>query len=179
MSVVQFDMDGVLANFGAGYDEECVHLGVPAPGPEAPWDAKWDKTVWKAIKQSPSFWFGLSPLVSMHAFARINRLETVYFVTARPGFRTKWQSERWLASVGIYNPTVIVTPRKGEFARAAGVTHAIDDKAGNAVYTAYESPETKSFLLDAPYNQFDHTVLGTKVIRIAAVEEFLDAIEVC
>ena len=78
---------------------------------------------------------------------------------------------------GVENPAVIISGKKGEFAKVVGATHAIDDKAGNAVYLQYESPKKKSYLLDASYNQFDQKVLGTKVVRVATVDEFLDAVE--
>ncbi len=182
-TVVQFDMDGVLADFSSGYDRVCALLGVPAPGPDAPWDAKWDAKVWGFIRTSRDFWRELDPLVGLETLARVGDLRyqrgiaAVYFVTNRPGTEVKRQTERWLELHGVYAPTVILSGRKGEFARAAGVTHAIDDKAGNAVYTAYESPETASYLIDRPYNAFDPAVLGSKVKRISTVEAFLDDVE--
>jgi len=59
-----------------------------------------------------------------------------------------------------------------------GATHALDDKAGNALAIQYMAPGTKSYLLDAPYNQFDHEVVGSKVIRVKTVDTFLDDLEV-
>jgi hypothetical protein len=176
--IVQFDVDGVLADFGTGYDRLCRMLGLIPPGPEAPWDAKWDTDVWANIRSSVDFWMNLPALVPDAIFARIQRIaEPVYFVTARPGTRTKWQTEEWLKDRGVYEPTVIVTGKKAEFAHAVGVTHAIDDKAGNAVAIQYMAPRTKSYLLDEPYNRFDHSVLGSKVIRVKQVGEFMAAVE--
>lgn len=176
---VQFDLDGVLADFGRGYRDLAAGLGSPVPPADAGWDELWDSRVWAEIRRSTNFWAKLWPLVGPATLGRIStiaREHDVYFVTSRPGVDTKWQSEVWLERWGVLRPTVIVSSRKGEFAHAAGITHAIDDKAGNAVFTAYHSPETASYLLDAPYNRFDQTVLGTKVRRIATVEEFLEAL---
>ncbi len=176
--IVQFDVDGVLSDFSTGYDQLCNRLGVPAPGRNAPWDAKWNELVWSEIRSSVDFWLELPSLVSDSVFARIQRIaEPVYFVTARPGTRTKWQTEEWLKDRGVYEPTVVVTGKKAEFAHAAGVTYAIDDKAGNAVAIQYMAPEAKIYLLDAPYNRFDHGALGSKVVRVTSVETFLEAVE--
>ncbi len=176
--IVQFDVDGVLADFSAGYDRLCMKLGVEPPGPDAPWDAKWNPVVWEEIKSSLTFWEQLPALVHDRVFHHITDLVAdVYFVTARPGRRTKWQTERWLFDHEVRDGTVIVTGRKAEFAQAVGVTHAIDDKAGNAVATQYLASKTKSYLLDAPYNRWDQSILGTKVIRVNTVEEFLSQVE--
>lgn len=180
MSVVQFDVDGVLADFSSAYDRTCAQLGIPAPGPDAPWDSKWNERVWDVIRTSLTWYATMPSLVTDVVFRRIHYLGAdhhVYFVTHRGGLDAKQQTEAWLEWRGIRRPTVIVTGKKGEFARCVGATFAIDDKAGNAVYTAYESPKTASYLIDRPYNRFDQTVLGTKVVRIASVEDFLDIVE--
>lgn len=176
--IIQFDVDGVLADFGAGYDALCLKLGLVAPGPDAPWDAKWEREVWTEIKASPYFWKELPPLIDGATFRRIHNLAAdVYFVTARPGRETKWQTEEWLSSFGVKKATVIVSGKKAEFAQAVGVTYSIDDKAGNAVAIQYMSRGTKSYLLDASYNRFDQSVLGTKVKRVLSVAEFLRDVE--
>ncbi len=183
MKVVQFDIDGVLADFSSGYDRVCRTLGLPEPGPDAPWDAKWDAKVWGFIRTSRDFWRELPELIDLRTLARIGDLRyrrdiaAVYFVTARPGTEVKRQTERWLENRAVFAPTVIVSGRKAEFAQAVGVTHAIDDKAGNAVAIQYMAPKTASYLIDRPYNRFDGAVLGSKVRRIATVEEFLDDAE--
>jgi hypothetical protein len=100
----------------------------------------------------------------------------VYFVTARLGKSVKQQTEQWLQTFGITNPTVLVTTSKADAARVVGATHAIDDKAGNAVAIQYMST-AKSYLLDRPYNRFDNSVVGTKIQRVMTVDEFLCDIE--
>lgn len=181
--VVQFDMDGVLADFSEGYDDFCRRFRIDPPGRHAGWDAKWNQIVWDEIKASLTFWRELKPLVSEQTLDRIAALTEVadvYFVTARPGRQTKWQTEEWINDhmCGIDNPSVIVTAKKAEFAQAVGVTHAIDDKAGNAVAVQYMSRGTKSYLLDTSYNRWDMSVLGTKVIRVPSVEAFLNDVEI-
>lgn len=179
MAVVQFDIDGVLANFLAGYRQVQTFLG-QAPTRGNRWDDYWDRDVWNVIKQDSFFWESLPEQATRDEFKRIERMQDqhdIYFVTSRPGLYPKRQTEHWLMSQGISRPTVILTSRKGQFAEAVGVTHSIEDKAGNATYVAYQSPKTQSFLLNRPYNQFDQNVLGSKVVRVDSVSEFLDQVE--
>lgn len=180
--VIQFDVDGVLANFTEGYNRVAAELGRPVlpMGPGRHWDDYTDADVWKAIKSQPFFWQSLPPLVRPNVFLDIWRLmvdNDVYFVTNRPGMDPKKQTIEWLKGHGILEPTVIVSSRKGDVAEALGVTHAIDDKAGNAIYTAYAAPACQSFLLNYPHNQFDHAVIGRKVTRVFSVDEFLGIVE--
>ena len=189
---ILFDVDGVLADFVIAYltllrdcvpgceDIEPYHTGL-----QKVWDFSIDKNYihagWVIVKNSNTFWMTLPPLVSPGTFARINALtkkREVYFVTSRSGgHKAQEQTRRWLTEHGVEHPTVIVSKNKGQFARAVDAAALIDDKAGNAVYVAYESPSTTAYLLNRQYNRFDHSVLGSKVRRIRAVDEFLDEIE--
>lgn len=178
-SPVVFDIDGVLADFYAGYWRVCREIGKPEPR-IGNWDDFWDRDVWAVIKKSSDFWLMLPPCVSRNTFKRISLLRDerdVYFATSRPGLHTLWQSTDWLESQLIRRPSVIVTSRKGEFCKVVDAGYLIDDKAGNVVYTAYESPTTTACLLDTVYNQFDQNVLGSKVRRVESVDEFLDLVE--
>lgn len=178
-----FDVDGVLANFIEGFRQtyERVHQrAYTKPFEEIRWDDLWDAKVWEVIKKSSGWWTLLQPIPEPRVFKRINALQNtheVYFVTARPGLAVKQQTETWLRLQGIEDPTVILSSKKGETAAVLGASFSIEDKAGNAVYIAYQSPGTKSFLVDRPYNQFDHEMLGSKVVRIKEIEQFLAAIE--
>jgi phosphoglycolate phosphatase-like HAD superfamily hydrolase len=178
-SPVVFDIDGVLADFYKGYWRVCRELGKPEPR-VGNWNDFWDDDVWKVIRASQDFWQMLVPRVSRDVFKRIRALRDereVYFATSRPGQHAHWQTVDWLTANMIPHPAVIVTPKKGRFCDVVSAGFMIDDKAGNCVYTSYESPRTAAFLLDAPYNQFDRDVIGSKVRRVDSVEEFLDIIE--
>lgn len=178
-TIVQFDMDGVLSDFHAGYHQLQRQLG-QEPADRENWNNFLNDRVWEHIDMSRNFWYNLPPLVSSEVFERIDRLQEhvpIYFVTARPGLDVKRQTEDWLVKRKVTLPTVICTSKKGYFARAVGVSHSIEDKAGNAVYISYESPATKSYLINCAWNQFDGSILGSKVIRVDKVEQFLDDVE--
>jgi len=179
--VVQFDVDGVLADFDLGYRTLYQELygGDLLPRPTR-WNQSNDHHVWLEIKKRPYFWASLEPLASeseLHAIERLKFLAAdVYFVTHRMGYDPKGQTEFWLRQYGISNPTVIVSGLKAEVARGIGATHCIDDKFGNAYMVSCHSRETKSYLLDAPYNQVDHEIVGGSVTRVSSVLKFLEEV---
>lgn len=177
--IIQFDVDGVLADFDLGYRLAFrERYGILKERPQR-WDESTDSNVWADIKASRNFWTSLVPLCRREVFRDINMLiglgHPVYFVTARVGFEPKRQTEEWLHAQGIDRPTVVVANLKAVFAEAAGTTHSIDDKFGNA-YVVSLLKGVKSYLLDAPYNQVDQGVVGGRVRRIAVVEDFLKAV---
>lgn len=179
--VVQFDVDGVLADFDLGYRTLHQELfgGDLLPRPTR-WNQSNDHHVWLEIKGRPYFWSSLAPLATVDelmAIERIKRLSAdVYFVTHRMGMDPKGQTEFWLRQYGITNPTVIVSGLKAEIARGLGATHCLEDKFGNAYMVSCHSRETKSYLLDAPYNQVDHEIVGGSVIRVPSVTAFLEEV---
>lgn len=182
MKTIMFDVDGVLAGFLGGYARlwTTVHQRPFDYNSHTTWDDYWDKNVWGEIRRSSTFWLTLEGLVDVLVWSRIDTLirhHNTYFVTNRVGPNPKQQTEQWLRRHVSSSPTVVVTGKKGEFARAVGADYAIDDKAGNAVFMQYHSPKTKSYLLDTPFNRFDHAVLGAKVVRVATVDTFLDQVE--
>ena len=189
--VLMFDVDGVLAHFTLGYTKLLNSIAKSGPiltndqVEEWDFDARlWPANVvrgaWEYIKQSDSFWYDLETLASSEDLLRVGSLQAqhdVYFTTSRPGKSSKIQTEMWLQKYNVFNPTVIVTNKKGEVAKVLGADYAIDDKAGNAIVIPYFSPKTRSYLLGAKYNQFDHAVVGAKVRRVSKLSDYLDAIE--
>lgn len=184
--VVMFDVDGVLADFIAGFTKLGHELMPNLITPRTTLETKvWraepgDEKVWAAAVKSRSFWYDMPALVSddeCKSIAAIADEFDTYFVTARIGLEAKRQTERWLDDlIGVSKPTVVISPRKGEVAAALFATHAVDDKAGNAVIISWLSRGTKSFVLDRQHNQFDRAVIGGSVTRIKTVSEFVDAV---
>ena len=179
-----FDVDGVLANFRHGYNKVCAErFGTPMEYEVVQWDTnppgltrEQEATAWLHIQKTPAWWVSLDPLISQDTFHKIDELvdyHDVYFVTNRYGPFVKRQTEDWLKHFGIWRPTVIISKDKGDVAHALRADVLIDDKAGNVVAVQYLSRKTKPFILDAPYNRWDSTVVGTKVVRVSSVEEFL------
>lgn len=191
---VMFDVDGVLADFCLGFSSlGNARFGTPISNTRSQqsWDAIGAMTpaqhaiLWGWVEQHPEWWAQLFPLVDKQERDAIYQLATsvryeVYFVTNRGIGKqrgAKYYTEEWLRKTfGIPYPTVVLSGAKGEVAKALSVHYAIDDKAGNAVYTQYHSPVTKSHLLDRPYNRFDGEILGTKVTRVPSVSAFLNII---
>jgi 5'(3')-deoxyribonucleotidase len=185
--IIQFDVDGVLANFMAGFVELSHCFYKKRPELIASWD--WDKgylsfkermEIWESINNSPSFWFTLPCLLNQaekDALLLLAEKHTVYFVTnrQRKGIRVKQQTEDWLrCNVGIENPTVILTKFKGDTAKAIGADYAIDDKPENAWCMSWLSPDTKSYLLNKPYNQYNDASIGShKITRVGSVGDFI------
>lgn len=189
--VVICDVDGVLAEWTEAFTALAATMGM-GNRIITTHDAKyWDDlgglnagqidSVWRHIKESTGFWRGLKPLASKEEFERIQNLRyqrDVYFVTSRVGVNVKVQTEEWLIERGIYDPTVVISAKKGEIAVGLDARWAIDDKASNAVFIKHASPETASYLLSRPYNAgFDPVEFGSKVRRIGSLAEFLNIVE--
>jgi hypothetical protein len=158
-----FDMDGVLADFGAAYREVELRLFGPAEparigNPEEVGDAeKPDGTpvparrrrdaVWAAIRDTPDFWQALAPIEKdavrrIHALTLQHRWE-VFFITQRPatdGDTVQRQTQRWLVAQGFDLPSVLVIngPR-GAAAGALSLDYHVDDSPTNCVDVKSES----------------------------------------
>ncbi len=189
-NIILFDIDGVLADFILGYTKLGMKMGFLNHAWSTLSQREWDmpeipkmqqSAIWEKIKQDSWFWTELEPLQDKNTFEEINDLEclgsAVYFVTSRPGVNVKNQTELWLKERGILRPTVLISSLKGQIASGLKATHLIDDKAGNCVYVAYESPRTQVYLLDREYNRFDPSVIGRKVMRIPDIKTFLEAVK--
>lgn len=188
--IIQWDVDGVLANFDRAYHalaNEMFGLSIPLEHPPT-WDWLEDTIgsdrvgrIWNHIKQDGSFWSELPLQCSAKEIARVAALDeehTNYFVTSRVGKNPKIQTEYWLEKHGIVDPTVIVSSRKADAANALKAHYTIDDKAGNVLAVYYNSPpERHVYVYDTPYNQFDSRVVGSRVRRVNTVSAFLDDIE--
>lgn len=176
---IMFDVDGVLADFVLGYTILAKKMGIMDTATNTHQQLEWDSLdndkVWDKINNAlPNFFETLKPLIPLETFNSIRMLSwnnDIYFVTSRKATDAKHQTEVWLSSWGITNPTVIISKYKGDFARAVGIDYSIEDKLENAYCIGILSPTTKSYLIDRPYNA---SVIHTKkVIRIDTVDEYI------
>jgi phosphoglycolate phosphatase-like HAD superfamily hydrolase len=179
--VIMLDIDGVLADFSEGYRSIERKRGLPETF-AVKWDDMSNKEVWNEIKNSATFWMELQPtqeFIKSPALWQVlnDRSYDVYFTSSRVGVDVRRQTQYWLRSFGIRYPGVIISSRKGEVAKAIKATHCLDDKAGNALAVSWMAPGCKSYLLNTPYNQFDHEVIGGKVSRVDSVAEFIQLVD--
>lgn len=166
MSKVMFDVDGVLADFVAGFTE--------LAGCQPPWgtrtnDAAWSmkdridpavvEATWEKLKDDPYWWASLPALISADVFGEIDALHRkheIIFVTARVSYHNaQAQTVEWLGGHRICTPSVIVSAKKGEIAAAWGADYHIDDKPENAacVHWMADRKPCKSFLLVHPFTK--------------------------
>lgn len=164
------DLDGVVADFNtAMYSLVPEVTGRDLFGPGDPEPPSWSRhmrevgyttkevdAVWKAVATDRSFWLSFEPLPGLddlNAALPDHLDDEFYFITARIGETTKEQTERWLFErTGLFNPTVIRSKKKGAIANGLALDAFIDDKLAYALDVRVESPTTRVYLLDRPYN---------------------------
>lgn len=192
---IGFDVDGVLANFNQDYVEltrvltkrdlfppewmEPTNIAPPTwyyPQSFGYTNEECDK-VFEVIAASDRFWRDLQPyegvVENMNKFYMQHACDNdVYFITNRAGKGAKWQTEAWLCeALGWTDCTVLVSSAKGLCAKALKLDVYLDDKWENALDVAKESPATRNYLLNQPYNVGFGTNLGVE--RVNTLEEFL------
>lgn len=188
---IGFDIDGVLANFPPAYEKLFVEVTgenrfAPFTPDEGPVSWNWPSDaygytsaqtseVWRRIKASKTFWYELETMPAFSLFRDwFMFLEgaELYFVTARPGTQTKWQTELWFQKHLNFRPTVLISEEKGMVCRALNLDYYVDDKAENIVDVGVKSPNTKAYLLDRAYNRH----MNPGGVRLANLAEFLQVL---
>lgn len=181
------DMDGVVANFNASFIPRMIaNAGKDLFGPE------FIPTVWDypllvgytveemtaalaEIEQDPTFWRSLECYHGEQVIKALDTLSTaqargeheVYFITNRMGKLVKWQTERWLKSHGMSDPTVLLTKNKGLAAAALDLDAYIDDKLENIVDVLHHTGITcMPFLCDRPWNQTPRDIIQEHEIPV-------------
>ena len=191
---IVFDLDGVLADFVLGFTTLANQLyGTPvySTSQQKEWQRfdglnpeQVDK-VWKTIDTLPTFWTDLQPLIDKPTCMQIHLLthdHDVYFVTSRsPAGNAKRQAEEWLRRhICLYtSPTVVMTKEKGEFCKIAKIDALLEDRPKSALWVLYQSPKTRVFLLDQPYNRLGPEAWAavdekSRIRRVQTVEQFLN-----
>lgn len=172
MTRLGLDVDGVLANFNAGFVQVLRAVSGRALCPDDYDPVVWDwpqhvgytdeevSEAWEAVKAVTAFWSQLPPLPGaldflgkVQAWTQASPTRELYFITARPGNYVKQQSEWWLRRAGITNPTVLVTGDKAGACAALRLTHYVDDCFKNFSNFPVACPQTRAILRLATYNE--------------------------
>lgn len=167
---VGLDVDGVLADFIAAYRQAWVTAaGVDLFPSDADRPPVWDfpehygydpalsGPIWAAITTSPTFWRTLAPLAGAPRF--LGRMQEwarhgLYFITDRKGPEVEEQTRAWLTEAcGCAEGMVVIARDKGAACARLEIAHYIDDRADNIASVCAQSPETRVYLFDMPYNR--------------------------
>jgi hypothetical protein len=184
---IGIDIDGVLARFDgkfakllveeSGEDKINGALDVDHP-PTWDWPEYYGyhpqhiRAAWRRVENSGDFWTTLPALTNAKVLAESMpwAVHAVYFITNRPGYNPKQQTERWLReNLKIEVPTVLISARKGTSAAALELDVYVDDKGENILDVERESPKTRAYLIDRPYNE--HVKVQRRVSGLKSVFE--------
>lgn len=185
---VVFDIDGVLADFSAHFTKTAGRVtGKPLPITRTVDHEEWsvfpglapeDVTkTWAYIANNPVFWIDLPTLLGKDDLEHMKSLgpHNVYFATSRKTPGALAASKEWIyANLGIVQPSVVVTHRKGEFCKVVDATYFIDDKSENVDCAIWMTDgKTKSYVIDRPYNRGPMSPHSAKAKRAGSVRAFL------
>lgn len=184
----------MLADFNTGYIERVIavtgkDLFPPRPFAIPTWNypehygytSEEVSAVWESIKQDRHFWRKLPPYSEtidvVTSLGYMAMQDDVYFITARPGVATKEQTENWLLhyarmTSGYFSPTVLISSRKGDCAKALNLDVYLDDRRENCDDVFDNYPSTQAYILDQPWNQNG----VDRYPRVTSVREFLACI---
>jgi hypothetical protein len=184
---VGLDIDGVLADFRAGFFEVGAQvLGRPRSDSQENLDAISEadaRKIWKIITQTPNWWLGL-PAYEPLEIARLYRLSRdhkweVFFMTTRvptAGDSVQFQTQWWLEEQGFLLPSVVtVYGSRGELANSLRLDLLVDDQVVNCadVIGASKAKAVLMLRTQKPGVQEQATMAG-----IGVVETLAEALEV-
>jgi uncharacterized HAD superfamily protein len=163
------DIDGVLADFVQGL----LSRGFPFPRDYHFSDYK-EEDRKKALKlvNNPDFLFELPPIPEgVHLVHRLNDLGLLgALVTARQP-KAKEATLKWLDKVGLKEIEVKFTSKKWEVANEGEISVFVDDNPTLSNEIVKNSPTSRVYLLNYPYNEKYFTL--PRVLRINRLTEIL------
>lgn len=176
---IGLDIDGVLAGYIDGILERARLKGVPHlfPATRMEWtshhagDQLMYEQIWAEIKDDPSFWLGLRPLVRPEEIP----FEVALYCTARPA--PTRVSKAWLDGHGFPSAKVVTVPygqSKVVPLAEHGIDHFIDDNVTN-YQQINAGGVTVCHLWDTPANR-DYVAPGTRrIFTFGAIKQVLAA----
>jgi len=176
---IAFDIDGILADFDAGWWKVLQHIRrvSPRPLPEiwnwpllAGYTAEEIEQSWQRIGQDAAFWVNLKPLPGCKYLSqmckKLTQRHAVYFITTRAcGPLVKQQTERWLSTHLHISPTVLLAKEKGPLAASLDIEVFVEDALRDMWDIHRWAPSTRIFLLDKPHNRTE-VALPSSIMRV-------------
>lgn len=191
---IGIDVDGCLADFNTDYIAHIVKTTGVDLFPPRPFDIPtWDypayygytkeqtAKAWGLVLEHELFWYSLVPYPGViETLERLSRLRhqghDIYFITNRPGNRSKRQTESWLQSFGYLGPTVLISADKAGCAHVLSLDAYVDDKWENAVGVE-RLGYVNTFLVDRPWNTKYHELQNTQISRVSSVGVMLNKLK--
>ena len=159
---VGFDIDGVLADFRAGFFQVAAQvLGRSLSDPQDDLELFSEadsRKVWKIITQTPNWWLGLAAY-EPREIARLYRLSRahtweVFFMTTRvptAGDSVQFQTQWWLEAQGFFLPSVVtVYGSRGDLANSLRLDLLVDDQMLNCAEVIGASKAKAVLMLRTP-----------------------------
>ena len=186
---IVMDLDGVLADFVSHFTKTAGRITAkPLPVTRTQEHAMWgvfpdlapeDVTkTWAYIASNPTFWTELPSLLGDADLESVKSLvsHNVYFATSRRAPGALNASKEWIyANLGIVQPSVVVTHRKGEFCKVVDANYFIDDKSENVDCSTWMTDgKAKSYVITRPYNSGQHGPHSSKARRVDTVRQFIE-----
>jgi hypothetical protein len=178
---IAFDLDGVLVDFGEGFNKRAVALGYESLD-WSKWNGgNWDvfNAVWEQIKRDERFWVGLP--VTLEGAALRDVIRPSYYITHRS--IPSEVSFEWIIKNGFF-PAPVISVGKDDRLKVGACTELeidimIEDKFEN--WEAINSnTSTICFLINKPYNQdapktpFEHLRTPSLDTALACIEVIKD-----
>lgn len=141
------------------------------------WTEKEAERVFKWMKHTPDFWTTLDALPQVSRIRKLESKTNLFFVTARfstEGIPVNYQSEQWLRErIGLKEPYVIVTDKKGEEAENLSLDYFVDDRFEFCQEVKDKLPTCNVFLQTQTWNE---KLNDKRIKRVDSVNQFVEKI---
>lgn len=164
---VGIDVDGVIANFTQAARETMKSLFGGRPDDtlvQTTWafeslgiTKEEENVFWRFVDNTPNWWLGHRAMPHTLALRELTTNHRCIFITNRKdgtGMPIEVQTASWLRThFGIDDPNVVISDNKGPVAEGLNLDYFIDDRDRNVYSVVEYSPDTRTYLCSATYNQ--------------------------